>query len=76
MNNNNKNISENAKKILKEKGINPENIKNSDANSLLNSLNSEDKEKINRLLNDKEALDRLLNSDKAKAIMNKLFGEK
>ena len=75
-NNQNKNISESAKKILREKGIDPEIIKNADANALLKKLKAEDAEKINRLLNDKEALDRLLNSDKARAIMEKLFGAK
>ncbi len=75
-NNQNKNISESAKKILREKGIDPESIKNADANTLLEKLKAEDAEKINRLLNDKEALDRLLNSDKARAIMEKLFGAK
>lgn len=75
-NNQNNNISENAKKILKEKGINPESIKNADANALLKNLSAEDTKKINQLLNDKEALERLLNSDKAKIIMKKLFGAK
>ena len=75
-NNQNKNISESAKKILRGKGIAPESIKNADANALLKKLKAEDAEKINRLLNDKEALDRLLNSDKARAIMEKLFGAK
>ena len=75
-NNQNKNISESAKKILREKGIDPESIKNADANALLKKLKAEDAEKINRLLNDIEALDRLLNSDKARAIMEKLFGAK
>lgn len=78
MNNNNQNkkISEDAKNLLKEKGINPEQIKNTDKNALLKSLNPEDAAKIQGILNDKEALDRLLNSDKAKAIMAKLFGQK
>ena len=75
-NNQNNNISEDAKNFLKEKGINPEHIKNADKNALLKNISPEDAAKINNLLNDKEALDRLLNSDKAKAIMNKLFGTK
>lgn len=75
-NNQSKNISEDAKNFLKQKGINPEQIKNTDANTLLKSLNPEDAAKIQGILNDKEALDRLLNSDKAKAIMAKLFGQK
>lgn len=76
MNSNNQNISNEARRILRERGIDPNDVKNSDANSLLKNLNPEDAEKINRLLSDKEALDRLLNSDKAKAIMKKLFGAK
>ena len=75
-NNQNKNISEDTINMVKQKGINPEQIKNTDKNALLKSLSPEDAAKINYLLNDKEALDRLLNSDKAKAIMAKLFGQK
>ena len=75
-NNQNKNLSDDAKKILKQNGIDPEHITNNDKNSLLKNLSAEDTKKINSLLNDKEALDRLLNSDKAKAIMNRLFGSK
>lgn len=75
-NNQNKNLSDNAKNFLKQKGIDPEHIKNADKSSLLKNLSAKDAEKINNLLNDKEALDRLLNSDKAKAIMAKLFGQK
>jgi len=74
-NNQNDNIKDNAKKILKENGINPENINSKKANALLNNLSDEDKNKINNLLNDKKALENILNSDKAKAIM-KLFGAK
>ena len=78
MNNNNQstNISENAKNFLKQNGIDAEQIKNADKNSLLKSLSPEDAAKINNLLNDKEALNQLLSSDKAKAIMAKLFGQK
>lgn len=75
-NNQNKNLSEDAKNLLKQNGIDPEQIKNTDKSSLLKNISAEDAKKINNLLNDKEALDRLLNSDKAKAIMNKLFGTK
>ena len=75
-NNQNKNVSENAKSFLKQNGINPEQIKSTDKNALLKSLKPEDAAKIQEVLNDKEALDRLLNSDKAKAIMAKLFGQK
>ena len=73
---NNNNFSEDAKKILKQKGINPNQMGNIDKNALLKNLSAEDSEKINRILNDKQALDALLNSDKAKAIMSKLFGSK
>ncbi|MBE6761367.1 MAG: hypothetical protein E7551_03695 [Ruminococcaceae bacterium] len=75
-NNQNKNISENAKNFLKQNGIDAEQIKNADKSSLLKNLSPEDAAKINNLLNDKEALNQLLNSDKAKAIMAKLFGQK
>lgn len=73
---NNNNFSEDAKKILKQKGINPNQMGNIDKNALLKNLSAEDSEKINRILNDKQALEALLNSDKAKAIMSKLFGSK
>ena len=75
-NNQNKNISEDVNFFLKQKGINPEHIKNTDKNALLKNLSPEDATKINNILNDKEMLDRLLNSDKAKSIMAKLFGQK
>lgn len=75
-NNQNKNISENGKNFLKQNGIDAEQIKNADKSSLLKNLSPEDAAKINNLLNDKEALNQLLNSDKAKAIMAKLFGQK
>lgn len=78
MNSNNKNgkIPEDAEKILKQKGINTEDLKNADKNALLKNLSSEDRAKINALLNDKESLNKILNSDKAKAIMNAFFGKK
>jgi hypothetical protein len=47
-----------------------------DKNALLKNLSAEDTKKINSILNDKQALNELLNSDKAKAIMSKLFGSK
>lgn len=75
-NNQNKNIPENAKNILKQNGIDPETVKNGDKNAILKSLKPEDAAKITEILNDKEALTQLLNSDKAKAIMSKLFGQK
>ena len=75
-NNPNQNIPESTKRILKEKGIDPNAINNSDVNSLLKNLNTADAEKINRLLSDREALEHLLNSEKAKAIMKKFFGAK
>lgn len=68
--------SEDAKKHLKNQGINPDNIKKEDAQKLLNSLSKEDAQKINALLNDKAAIEKILNSDKAKNIMQQLFGEK
>lgn len=75
-NNQNQNIPEAAKRILKEKGIDPDTVNNGDVNSLIKNLNATDAEKINRLLSDREALERLLNSEKAKAIMKKFFGAK
>ena len=68
--------SEDAKKHLKNQGINPDNIKKEDAQKLLNSLSKEDAQKINALLNDKAAIEKILNSDKAKNIMQQLFGGK
>lgn len=72
----NNNFSKDAKEILRQKGIDTENLKNIDKNSLLKNLSSEDSAKINALLNDKEALNKILNSDKAKAIMSAFFGKK
>jgi hypothetical protein len=72
----NNNFPKDANDILKQKGIDPESLKNIDKNSLLKSLSAEDTKKINSILNDKEALNEILNSDKAKAIMSKLFGSK
>ena len=72
----NNNFSNDANEILKQKGIDPQNLKNIDKNSLLKNLSAEDTKKINSILNDKQALNELLNSEKAKAIMSKLFGSK
>lgn len=65
-----------AEKILKEKGINPEIIKSKDASSVLSSLSKKDAQKINTILNDKDALEKMLSSDRAKAVINQLFGGK
>lgn len=76
MNNNfNGPLSQKTKDFLKNKGINPDEVNKKDAKDLLNSLNNEDKEKINNLLKDKKALENFLNSDKAKQIMKNLFGK-
>ena len=72
----NNNFSNDVSGILKQKGIDPKNLKNMDKNALLKNLSAEDTKKINSILNDKQALNELLNSDKAKAIMSKLFGSK
>ncbi|MBQ4132079.1 MAG: hypothetical protein IJD71_07045 [Clostridia bacterium] len=72
----NNNFSKDASEILRQKGIDPQNLKNIDKNSLLKNLSAEDTKKINSILNDKQALNDLLNSEKAKAIMSKLFGSK
>ncbi len=47
-----------------------------DANALLNRLNSDDKQKIQSLLNDKAALKRLLESEDVKRLMKGLGGSK
>ena len=72
----NNNFSNDVNGILKQKGIDPKNLKNMDKNALLKNLSAEDTKKINSILNDKQALNDLLNSEKAKAIMSKLFGSK
>ncbi len=72
----NNNFSNDVSGILKQKGIDPKTLKNMDKNALLKNLSAEDTKKINSILNDKQALNELLNSDKAKAIMSKLFGSK
>ena len=75
-NNQNRKISQDAEIFLRQKGINPEDVKNADKSALLKNLSAEDATKINALLNDKEALNKILNSDKAKAIMSAFFGKK
>lgn len=60
--------------MLKSKGIDPNILKSTDASKLLSSLNKTDAQKINTLLNDKEALEKMLSSDRAKAVINQLFG--
>ena len=59
--------------------ISPEAIKKAkqtgNADELIKNLSSEDKAKLNTLLNDKAALEKLLKSPQAAAIMN-LFGGK
>ena len=74
-NNQNKDFTEKAKKVLKENGIDENNINAAKADALLKNLSDTDKAKINNLLNDKKALESILNSDKAKVIM-KMFGAK
>jgi len=72
----NNNFSKDASDILRQKGIDPQNLTNIAKNSLLKNLSDDDTKKINSILNDKQALNDLLNSEKAKAIMSKLFGSK
>lgn len=67
-------ISPEAEEILKNKGINPEILKSQNSAQVLSSLNKNDAEKINNILNDKEALEKILSSDRAKAIIKNFFG--
>lgn len=60
--------------ILKKNGIDPSVLQNKSAESLLSSLSKTESEKINALLNDKKALEQILSGNKAKAIINQLFG--
>lgn len=69
-----KKISPEAMNMLKSKGIDPGTLKSTDASKLLSSLNKSEADKINALLNDKEALEKMLSSDRAKAVINQLFG--
>lgn len=73
MNKNFNNIPQDAADLLRSKGIDPNTTKG-DAQKILSSLNKQDAEKINNLLNNKEELNKLLNSDAAKQIMQKFFG--
>lgn len=73
MNKNFNNIPQDAVDLLRSKGIDPNSAKG-DAQKMLSSLNKQDAEKINRLLNNKQELSNLLNSDAAKQIMQKFFG--
>ncbi len=51
-------------------------IKSKDKNTLINSLSSEDKQKLNQVLSDKKALENLLKSEEAQTLMRSLFGGK
>lgn len=51
-------------------------IKEGDKSAILQSLNEEDKNKINALLNDRESLNKLLNSQEAKELINKFLKDK
>lgn len=46
--------------------------KNGDASKLVNNLSTEDKQKLNQILNDKDALNQILKSPQAMALM-KMF---
>lgn len=67
-------ISAETEKILKSNGIDPSVLKDKDTSKLLSSLNKAEAEKINALLNDRQALEQVLSSDRAKAVINQLFG--
>lgn len=68
------NITPEAKEMLKKGGIDPSTLKSGDVNSVLNNLSQNDSKKIESILNDKEALKKVLASDRAKKIINQLFG--
>ena len=65
--------------ILKQSGgkINRETLekakKSGDVSSLVNNLSSDDKQKLNNILNDKEQLEKVLKSPQAQMLL-KLFG--
>ena len=67
-------ITPEAAEILKQRGIDPNILKSGNSSAILSSLNKKDAEKINSILNDKEALKSMLSSDRAKAVINQLFG--
>ena len=49
---------------------------NGKLDSLINSLDKDDRDKLNEALSDKNRIQEILNSDAARAIMNSLFGGK
>lgn len=61
---------------IRNQGIDPKNFKSSDAQKLMSSLNREDAQKLNSILQNKQALNDILNSPQAKSLMQSLFGEK
>ena len=60
--------------ILRSKGIDPSTLGPETSASILSSLKPSDAEKINAILNDKQTLQSILSSDRAKAVINQLFG--
>lgn len=67
-------INEGTKELLKSKGINPDIFQSKGAAGLLSSLSKAETDKINSILNDRKALEQVLSSDRAKAVINQLFG--
>lgn len=60
--------------ILRSRGIDPSSLNEKNATNILSSLKPSDAEKINAILNDKQTLESILSSDRAKAVINQLFG--
>lgn len=67
-------INEETKQLLKSKGIDPGIFQNKGAAGLLSSLSRTEASKINSILSDRQALEQVLSSDRAKAVINQLFG--
>ena len=68
-----------AESVFSSKGISAdisEAAKKGDKDALINSLSSEDRNKLNQVLNDKKALSDILRSPEAKALIKSLFGGK
>lgn len=61
---------------MKNNNFNLNELKGKSKEELLNSLSSDDKAKLNSILNDKASLEKLLKSPEALAIMKMLKGGK
>lgn len=65
----------NASEMLKNAGINTENISEQKTQALFDKLSPEQKQKLNSILNDKEATKRLLATPQAQALLRSLSGK-